>query len=170
VRLAQDGFDVGITYNTDEEGAQGTAQEVRELGRRAEVRHLDLGRPRRAGRWSASWPTRSAASTCSSTTRARATRPWDEITVADFRDTIEVNLIGAFSCAQEAARRMRAAGTPGRIVNVTSVHEHIPNESAGGVLLLQGRARAAHAVPRARAGQARDPRQLRRARARSPRP
>ncbi len=49
VRLAQDGFDVGITYNTDEQGAQGTAEEVRELGRRAEVRHLNLGQAETGG-------------------------------------------------------------------------------------------------------------------------
>lgn len=42
VVLAQAGFDVGITWNADEAGAQATADEVRGTGHRAEVRRLDL--------------------------------------------------------------------------------------------------------------------------------
>src|SRR5207244_4225143 len=42
VALARDGFDIGITWHEDEEGAQSTAREVEEHERRAEVRRLDL--------------------------------------------------------------------------------------------------------------------------------
>src|SRR5215217_5397986 len=42
VALARDGYDVGITWHTDEDGAEDTAAEVRATGRRAEVRRLDL--------------------------------------------------------------------------------------------------------------------------------
>src|SRR4051794_41235257 len=42
VALARRGHDVGITYSRDEDGAKETADEVRAVGRRAEVRHLDL--------------------------------------------------------------------------------------------------------------------------------
>src|SRR4051812_31037054 len=42
VALARDGFDVGVTWHEDEEGAQSTAQEVRALGRTSCVRRLDL--------------------------------------------------------------------------------------------------------------------------------
>src|SRR3712207_1640025 len=45
VGLAQQGCDVGITWHSDEEGAQGTAREVSALGRRAEVRQLDQQSP-----------------------------------------------------------------------------------------------------------------------------
>lgn len=44
VRLAEAGLDVGITWHTDEEGAERTAEEVRAHGRRAEVARLDLTR------------------------------------------------------------------------------------------------------------------------------
>lgn len=40
--LAGGGVDVGITYHQDAEGAKRTAEEVREQGVRAAVRHLDL--------------------------------------------------------------------------------------------------------------------------------
>src|SRR5436305_10296739 len=41
VALATAGMDVGITWHTDEPGAQKTAAEVREAGARAEVTRLD---------------------------------------------------------------------------------------------------------------------------------
>jgi NAD(P)-dependent dehydrogenase (short-subunit alcohol dehydrogenase family) len=39
---------------------------------------------------------------------------------------LDVNLTGTFAVAQAAAGRMAAGGRGGRIVNVTSVHEHVP--------------------------------------------
>jgi len=42
VALAEAGLDVGVTWHEDEQGAEGTASEVRALGRRAALRRLDL--------------------------------------------------------------------------------------------------------------------------------
>jgi NAD(P)-dependent dehydrogenase (short-subunit alcohol dehydrogenase family) len=44
-----------------------------------------------------------------------------ELSVAEWRDVLEVNLTGAFICAQAVVRRMRAAERPGVIVNIASV-------------------------------------------------
>src|SRR3954452_4390261 len=44
----------------------------------------------------------------------------------EWNKVIAVNLTGAFLCAREAARGMVAAGAPGVIVNISSVHEVIP--------------------------------------------
>src|SRR3954451_10145793 len=44
----------------------------------------------------------------------------------EWNKVLAVNLTGAFLCAREAARGMIAAGAPGIIVNVSSVHEVIP--------------------------------------------
>ncbi len=40
--LAQQGFDIGITWHSDEEGAKDTAREVVSHGVRAEIVQLDL--------------------------------------------------------------------------------------------------------------------------------
>jgi NAD(P)-dependent dehydrogenase (short-subunit alcohol dehydrogenase family) len=53
-------------------------------------------------------------------------KPFLEITVEEWQGVIEVNLTGAFLLAQEAARQMIQRGRGGTIINVTSVHEHIP--------------------------------------------
>jgi NAD(P)-dependent dehydrogenase (short-subunit alcohol dehydrogenase family) len=52
-------------------------------------------------------------------------KPFFELTVDDFNLTFELDVRGSFLLAQHAARYMRDQGG-GSIVNITSVHEHIP--------------------------------------------
>ncbi|MEA2227244.1 MAG: hypothetical protein QOF04_874, partial [Solirubrobacteraceae bacterium] len=127
VALARDGYDVGVTWHTDETGAHGTAEEVRATGRRAEVRRLDLSDVTTAARVVEELADAlggldvhvNNAGTGDST-------PFLEVDLETWRHVVDVDLTGAFLCAQAAARRMVAAGRGGRIVNVTSVHEHVP--------------------------------------------
>src|SRR3954468_21407364 len=127
VALARDGFDVGVTWHEDEPGANETAEEVRATGRRAEVRRLDLSDATNGppvieeladalGRLDVLV---NNAGTGDST-------PFLEVELDTWRHVLETDLTGAFLCAQAAARRMVAAGRGGRIVNVTSIHEHVP--------------------------------------------
>ncbi|MEL6443306.1 MAG: SDR family oxidoreductase [Bacteroidota bacterium] len=55
--------------------------------------------------------------------------PSHEVTMDDFDKVLGVNLRGAFMVAQGAIRQFRAAGKPGTIVNLSSVHEKIPRPS-----------------------------------------
>ena len=52
-------------------------------------------------------------------------KPFLELTVDDFDLTFDVDVRGSFLAAQAAARLMKDRGG-GSIVNITSVHEHIP--------------------------------------------
>src|SRR5829696_2366102 len=119
--------DVGITYSRDEDGAQATAEEVRTHGRRAEVRHLDLTETAQV---QATIEELAGAlgglDVLVNNAGSGAATPFLEIDLAEWRDVLEVDLTGAFLTAQAAARRMVEARTRGRIVNVTSVHEHVP--------------------------------------------
>jgi NAD(P)-dependent dehydrogenase (short-subunit alcohol dehydrogenase family) len=56
--------------------------------------------------------------------------PFLDFPLEDWQQVIALNLTGAFACAQRAARLMVEAGNGGRIVNVTSVHEHVPLRGA----------------------------------------
>ena len=49
-----------------------------------------------------------------------------EMPLDAWRKVIDVNLTGAFLCAQRAARLMLKSGSGGSIVNITSVHQIIP--------------------------------------------
>lgn len=49
-----------------------------------------------------------------------------ELPFADWRQIFTVDVDGAFLCSQLAARQMVKQGQGGRIINITSVHEHTP--------------------------------------------
>ena len=49
------------------------------------------------------------------------TRPFLDLSEREWRDVLDVNLDGAFRVAQAVARRMRAGGRGGSIVNIASV-------------------------------------------------
>jgi glucose 1-dehydrogenase len=53
-------------------------------------------------------------------------RPTEDLSSDDFDRVLAVNLRGAFMCAREAIRHFLAAGKPGSIVNISSVHQLIP--------------------------------------------
>jgi glucose 1-dehydrogenase len=53
-------------------------------------------------------------------------RPTEELSSEDFDRVLAVNLRGAFMCAREAIRHFLAAGKPGSIANISSVHQLIP--------------------------------------------
>jgi glucose 1-dehydrogenase len=57
--------------------------------------------------------------------------PLVDMPLDEWNKVIAVNLTGAFLCAREAARGLVAAGAPGVIVNISSVHEVIPWERFG---------------------------------------
>src|ERR671926_717141 len=49
VLLAERGFDLGITWHSDEDGIRSTAGEIESHGRRVEVRQVDLADVRQGG-------------------------------------------------------------------------------------------------------------------------
>jgi hypothetical protein len=139
VALAADGFDIGVTWHQDKEGADATAEEVRATGRRAEVRQLDL----------ATLPGPEAAiddlaealgglDVLVNNSGTGITKPFLDVTYDDWRHVMSVDLDGAFLCAQRAARRMIDAGRGGRIINITSVHEHQPRVGASAYCAAKG--------------------------------
>jgi NAD(P)-dependent dehydrogenase (short-subunit alcohol dehydrogenase family) len=127
VLLAERGFDVGITWHADEPGAEGTAAEVRSAGRRAEVVPLDLSDANDGPTVIDALATvLGGVDVLVNNAGTGDSTPFLDVELDRWRHVLEVDLTGAFLCAQAAARLMVAAGGGGRIVNVTSVHEHVP--------------------------------------------
>ena len=132
VALAAQGLDVGITWHTDEAGAQQTADEVRSRGRQAFVARLDT----------------SDVPGCADVVDALADQLGGldvfvnnagtgdgtllvDLAWKDWRHVVTVDLDGAFVCLQRAARRILDGGRDGRLIAVTSVHEHQPRVGSG---------------------------------------
>ncbi len=139
VVLAEAGFDAGITYHSDQAGAQATAERVVAAGRRAEIRRLDLAD---AGAGASVIGELAGAlggiDVLVNNSGTGAGAPFLELSLEDWRHDLEVDLTGAFVCGQAAAQLMVAAGQGGRIINVTSVHEHVPLSGAAAYCASKG--------------------------------
>lgn len=140
LRLASHGFDIGITYAHNKAGALSAAAGVEERGRKAEVRQLDLSRSLDHAEAVVGDLTETLGGLDAFVNNAGTQRlsPFLEETLEDWRRMLEVNLTGAFVCAQAAARLMVAHGGGGRIVNVTSIHDHLPLREAAAYCASKG--------------------------------
>jgi len=139
VALARDGCDVGITWHRDEAGAETTAAEVRAAGRAAHVARLDLTErdavapavERLADRLGGLDVLVNNAGTGGST-------PFLQLGLDEWDRVLATDLTGALLAGQAAARLMVAQGRGGRIVNVTSVHEHVPLRGSSAYCAAKG--------------------------------
>ncbi|SIR99854.1 SDR family oxidoreductase [Microbacterium sp. RURRCA19A] len=125
--FAAAGIDVAITYNSDEDGAQKVAAAVRERGARAVVAQFDA--------------TDFDAIPDAVNSLADELGGLDvfvnnagggiggsflDLDMKTWRTDVALNLDGAFLALHTAAKRMVAAGNGGRLIAVSSVHEHQP--------------------------------------------
>jgi NAD(P)-dependent dehydrogenase (short-subunit alcohol dehydrogenase family) len=139
VALAEAGCDVGITWRSDEDGARSTAREVEAAGRRAEVRRLDLSDlPAAADVVDELAEALGGLDVFVNNAGIGQSAPFLELGWDEWRETLTVDLDGAFLCCQRAARRMVERGQGGRIVTVTSVHEHVPLRGSSAYCAAKG--------------------------------
>jgi hypothetical protein len=128
-RLLADGWSLGYATQDDEERHEGPLVDLR----------TEYGDERIHWAWGSvadpEVPERLVAETVQALGRIDAlvnnaglstAKPFFELTVDDFDLTFDVDVRGSFLAAQAAARRMKEQGGGGSIVNITSVHEHIP--------------------------------------------
>jgi NAD(P)-dependent dehydrogenase (short-subunit alcohol dehydrogenase family) len=127
VALAKAGFDLGITWHRDEERAESAVKEIEQAGRRCELRHLDLHAVHEGAQAVDELAEKlGGVDVLVNNAGYGTSKPFLEMTLGEWQGVIDVDLTGAFLVAQAAAKRMVDQGRGGSIVNVTSVHEHIP--------------------------------------------
>jgi NAD(P)-dependent dehydrogenase (short-subunit alcohol dehydrogenase family) len=139
VLLARQGHDLGLTWNTDGPGIEGTVDEARSAGARVAVRQVDLDDPAAAARAVDELADElGRVDVLVNNAGTGASTPFLEHTLDDWRHVLDVDLTAAFLGMQAAARRMVAQGDPGRIVAVTSVHEHVPKVGSSAYCAAKG--------------------------------
>ncbi|PZE69650.1 SDR family oxidoreductase [Curtobacterium sp. MCBD17_021] len=127
VALATAGMDVGITYLSEPERAEETAEEIRGLGRKVVVEQIDVTDLAGAGAVIERIAEQlGGVDVIVADAGTGDNAPFLDITLDQWRHTVATDLDGAFVTIQAAARRMVAQGTGGRIIGITSVHEHQP--------------------------------------------
>jgi NAD(P)-dependent dehydrogenase (short-subunit alcohol dehydrogenase family) len=128
--LATEGFDVGITFHTDEGGARATAEDVERRSQRAFVARQDLASPAAADVIDELTGQLGGLGVLVNCGGTGVSEPALDLDYDSWRQVVATDLDGPFLCAQRAARTMIGQGEGGRIVNVTSVHEHVPRLGA----------------------------------------
>lgn len=136
-RLARDGYDIGVTYRSDVEGARVTANLVAQEGRTARVRQMDLSAlPDAADAIDELASELGGLDVLVNNAGKGPDASFMDVGLDEFREVVEVDLTGAFACSQRAVRQMSDAG--GRIINVTSIHEQVPLPGAAGYCAAKG--------------------------------
>jgi NAD(P)-dependent dehydrogenase (short-subunit alcohol dehydrogenase family) len=131
VALAARGFDLGIVWHSEEERARDAVSECESHGVRASARRADLEQlPGADAVVDDLAEELGGLDALVNNAGAGHSTPFLDTDLETFRRVVELDLVAPFLCAQRAARRMVDAGRGGRIVNVTSVHEHVPLEGS----------------------------------------
>jgi glucose 1-dehydrogenase len=129
VEFAKEGADVVVNYLHDEEGANKTKDEVEAQGRRAIVVQADHGHEDQVEKLFAAGLEefgRIDILMNNASVDASGTKVAD-IEIEKFERTLRSNFIGQLLCCKHFVRHRKDTGGGGKIINVTSIHEDIPN-------------------------------------------
>jgi len=133
IEFAKEGADLVVHYLEDADGAEETRQEVEAQGRRAIVVQADIADEVQVARLFDD-AVKEFGRIDILMNNAGVDASGDEVadlSTETFDKAIRTNLYGAFFCCRRYVRLRKAGGvTGGKIINVTSVHQDIPN--AGG--------------------------------------
>jgi glucose 1-dehydrogenase len=143
-RLAREGADVAIHYNRSPEGAAEAMEDVRGESRRTHVVQGNLASAREAARIvEEAIAHLGRLDVLVNNAGVEKECPFWDVSEEDYDLVVDVNLKGVFFATQAFVRHLRSAGRPGKVVNVTSVHEDMafPGYAAycaskGGVRML----------------------------------
>ncbi len=132
VAFALEGADLVITYLHDEEGAAATGKEVEAAGRRAAIVKTDISDEGQvAAAFDRAVETFGTVDILMNNAGVDASGAYVADLSTEVWDTaIRTNVYGPFFCCRRFIQERKKQGGGGKIINVTSVHEDIPN--AGG--------------------------------------
>lgn len=124
IRLARDGADVVIDYRGDDKGAIEAKQQIEQLGRRAITIEADVSNVAEVEKLvDAAWNAFGKADVLVNNAGVEKGSDFVDVTEADYDMVLQVNLKGPFFTTQAFVKRLVAAKMPGRVINMSSVHE-----------------------------------------------
>ncbi|HTS65099.1 MAG TPA: glucose 1-dehydrogenase [Candidatus Acidoferrales bacterium] len=127
IRLAEEGAGVVINYRKNREGAEATRARIAAMGRSVAVIQADVGLPAQAGKL-----VDDAVSALGSldilvnNAGIEKNAPFLDVAERDYQEVMNVNLAGPFFATQAFARHRRDRKAPGKVINISSVHEELP--------------------------------------------
>ncbi len=144
LRLAQEGADVVINYNSDPKGAEEALADVLAAGRKGVMIQGNTGSVDAVRALVAqSADALGGLDVLVNNAGIERHAPFWDVTEQDYDRVLDVNLKGVFFGTQAFVQHCRAAGQGGKVINISSVHEDLafPNfapycASKGGLRML----------------------------------
>jgi glucose 1-dehydrogenase len=127
VRLAEQGADVVVNYHSHPEGADHVVEHIRAAGRKSVAIQADLGRLSDVQAL-VQQSVRALGKLDILVNNAGVEKNADfwNVTEADYDLIMDVNLKGVFFVTQSFVRHLMETKRPGKIINMSSVHEELP--------------------------------------------
>jgi glucose 1-dehydrogenase len=146
IGLAQAGADVLVNYNSDEEGACWTAEEIKKLGRKAVIFKADVAEESEVQAMFRKMVEEfGRLDICIPNSALQLNAPVDQMTYAQWQRVINVNLGGVFLCSRESVRLFKKQGIDrsvsyacGKLILISSVHDIIPWEGHANYAAAKG--------------------------------
>jgi glucose 1-dehydrogenase len=127
LRLAEEGADVVIDYVTHPDTAKETVELAKKFGHRAVAVQGDISKVADTQRMvKDSVEALGGLDILVNNAGLERRAPFWEVTEADYDLVLNVNLKGAFFTTQAFVQHRLAVKQPGKIINVSSVHEELP--------------------------------------------
>src|SRR3984893_18522991 len=127
LRLAEEGADIIIDYVTHPETAAETVQMVEKTRRRAMPIRADISKVGDTAQMlEESVQALGGLDILVNNAGVEKNAPFWEVTEADYDFVLNINLKGAFFATQAFVRHRMEAKQPGKVINVSSVHEDLP--------------------------------------------
>ena len=123
-RFAQEGADIVIDYRSHPEGADDTKTAVEKAGRKAVVVQADVSKLADVQNLvNQAYDQLGGCQLLVNNAGIEKGADFWDVTEQDYDAVLDVNLKGAFFLTQAFVRRLRDGKQPGRVVNISSVHE-----------------------------------------------
>lgn len=124
IRLASEGANIVVDYRNHPEGADATKQQIETVGAKAIVVQADVSKLADTQQLvDQAWQQFGGCDILVNNAGIERAADFWEVTEADYDAVLGINLKGTFFLTQAFVRRLRDAKRPGRIVNISSVHE-----------------------------------------------
>ena len=127
IRFAQEGADIVISYRKNQKGAEETKKSIEQLGRRTAVVQADVSQVAETRRLlDEGVRALGHVDILINNAGMEINADFVDVTEEDYRRVIDTNMTSAFFLSQSFARHCRDQKRPGRIINISSVHEELP--------------------------------------------
>jgi glucose 1-dehydrogenase len=124
VRLAHEGADIVIDYVGHPEGANETLKQVNAAGAKGAIVQADVSKLEAVQNLvDQAWKHFGSADILVNNAGMERKADFVDVSEADYDKVLSVNLKGPFFLTQAFVRRLRDAKKPGRVINISSVHE-----------------------------------------------